>query len=234
MTEKSFPYQAPSKELTTKYSHLEDLAQIELPLLKIIFDKIFAIYVILVTTPLLLIVFLASKIEGWLDRTTKGPFLYFYWSVSGGKKIKKWKIRQTKLEFVDKELAKKNLWEAYQSEWNADAFTKVGKFVKNYYLDEIPQFWSVLRGNMTIVGPRPLALSHYARDLEQGNVTRRLVRGGILGFGHVRKGTEEFGDPGFEFEYADFLLKKSAVKVLWLDLWIIFMGIKVMLRGEGL
>ncbi|MFH1148085.1 MAG: hypothetical protein V1736_10320, partial [Pseudomonadota bacterium] len=75
---------------------------------------------------------------------------------------------------------------------------------------------------------------HYQRDLEQGNVTRYLLKGGLLGLGHVMKGTPEFGNPMYEYEYADRYLKLSPFGLLWLDLKIIGRGIKVILQGKGL
>ena len=60
---------------------------------------------------------------------------------------------------------------------------------------------------MSIVGPRPLAVHHYERDLKQGNVARSLIKGGLIGLGHVLKGTPQIGEPIYEYEYIDQYLK---------------------------
>ena len=56
---------------------------------------------------------------------------------------------------------------------------------------------------MSIVGPRPISLMHFKRDCEQGNVSRKLIKGGMLGLGHINKGSAEMGNPIFEYEYID-------------------------------
>jgi len=84
--------------------------------------------------------------------------MFFYNAVSQGKVFPKYKVRLIKTKYIEPEGAKRGDWIAYSAEWNENSITYVGAFVKKFYLDEIRQFWNVLRGDMSIVGPRPLAV----------------------------------------------------------------------------
>lgn len=230
----AFPYRPPSKEILREYEHI---FQIEDPLpdrfWKSIFDKGFSFLFIILSFPLILIVCISYIIEGFLIKENKGPIFFFYWAVSRGKKFAKYKIRLIKQDFIDQNLAKENNWLAYSAEWSEESRTFTGSLVKKYYLDEIPQFISILKGEMSIVGPRPLSEMHYERDIAQGNVTRRLLKGGMLGLGHINKGTDLMGDPSFEYEYIDEYLKRSSFSLMCLDIWIIYKGIMLILKGGG-
>ncbi len=232
--EKAFPYQPPSDAVRRKYSYIFDIKKpVPNRFLKTVFDKVVASVILLACLPIIIALKIAYVIEGLANNESRGPLFFYYYAVSGGKKIKKWKIRILKQKYIDAEGARRGEWIAYSAEWTPDSRTYVGEFVKKYYLDEIPQFWSVLMGDMSLVGPRPLSVLHYERDLAQGNITRFLLKGGLLGLGHVKKGTSEMGKADYEYEYLDRYLNESPLGVLKLDFSIIFAGIKLIFRGGG-
>ena len=230
----AFPYTAPTEEIKKQYKEIFELDQaLKVPFPKLLFDKIVAGIILLFCLPVVLVLLLANLLEGILIRENRGPLFFYYNAVSEGRIFKKWKIRLIKEKYIDKELQAKGDWHAYQNEWMPEARTYLGAFVKKFYLDEIPQFYMVLKGDMSLVGPRPLAIHHYERDLAQGNVTRKLIRGGLLGYGHVRKGTPEFGKPVYEYEYVYRYLHYSPFKLLMTDLYVIWRGVVVVLKGGG-
>ena len=230
----AFPYTPPAEEIKKKYKHIFELEEPLPPrFFKLLFDKVVALIVLILAVPILLLLKIAFLIEGWLIPENAGPMFFYYNGVSGGKIIPKYKIRLIKIKYIDPEGAKRHDWIAYSAEWTPSSRTYVGRFVKKFYLDELPQFWSVFKGDMSIVGPRPLSVLHYERDQAQGNVTRFLLRGGLLGLGHINKGTSEMGNPIYEYEYVDQYLKRSSFGLLCLDLWIIWRGILVIVKGGG-
>ena len=110
---------------------------------------------------------------------------------------------------------------------NYPRITRVGRLLRKYSLDELPQFWNVLRGDMSLVGPRP----PMASEVEQYDLShlRRLdVLPGITGLWQV----EARQDPSFD-SYISLDTAYVENWSLWLDLKILVRTFSVVLDGTG-
>ncbi|MGV6810561.1 MAG: undecaprenyl-phosphate glucose phosphotransferase [bacterium] len=114
-----------------------------------------------------------------------------------------------------------------QATRNDARVTKVGQFIRKTSLDELPQFINVLQGNMSIVGPRPHAISHneHYRQLIPGYMLRHMIKPGITGWAQIN-GWRGETDTLFKMEKRvehdlDYIRRWS----LWLDIKIILVSI---------
>ncbi|HEY4111791.1 undecaprenyl-phosphate glucose phosphotransferase [Puia sp.] len=121
-----------------------------------------------------------------------------------------------------------------QATRNDGRITRVGRFLRRTSLDEFPQFFNVLKGDMSIVGPRPHMLKHtsdYAERVDQFMI-RQFVKPGITGWAQVngyRGETRDIGQMEKRIEHDIWYLENWS---LWLDVRIVFMTIYNLLRGE--
>lgn len=111
---------------------------------------------------------------------------------------------------------------------DSERLTRIGRFVRSTSIDELPQLWNVLRGDMSLIGPRPL-LPQYIPLYNKEQARRHEVRPGITGWAqsHGRNSiswTEKFR---LDVWYVDHVS-------LWVDLKIIFLTIKKVLIREGI
>jgi sugar transferase (PEP-CTERM system associated) len=120
--------------------------------------------------------------------------------------------------------------------WTADGdprVTRVGNFIRKYRIDELPQLFNVLRGEMSLIGPRP-EVPYFCELLEKEIPfynQRHYVRPGISGWAQVKyKYGASLEEAKVKFEYDLFYIKHLSVL---LDLTIIFETIKVVLLGKG-
>ncbi len=149
---------------------------------KRLFDIIGSIVFLVLTAPVIALVALAIKLEDG------GPV--FFRQARVGRFHEEFDCFKVRSMVVDAEARKKEL--AAQNEGAGVLFkmakdpriTKVGRFIRRFSIDELPQFWNVLRGDMSLVGPRPALPSEVAQY--DSHVSRRLdVRPGLTGLWQV-------------------------------------------------
>ena len=111
--------------------------------------------------------------------------------------------------------------------------TRVGRFLRRTRLDELPQIWNIVRGQMSWIGPRPeaLALSDWYRGELPFYDYRHIVRPGITGWAQVRQGhVADLDSVTEKLNYDFFYIKNFSA---WLDTLIMFRTVTIMLTGFG-
>lgn len=121
------------------------------------------------------------------------------------------------------------------SEWvkdNGDRITRVGRWLRKFRLDEVPQLFNVLLGHMNLVGPRPHPASNYALFMDRipFYAFRSMVMPGITGWAQVRYGyANSLEEETEKMCYDMYYIKYFSV---WLDLRILLKTIKVVILGQ--
>ncbi|MGJ7461995.1 exopolysaccharide biosynthesis polyprenyl glycosylphosphotransferase [Halomonas sp. MA07-2] len=111
--------------------------------------------------------------------------------------------------------------------------TRVGKFIRKYRIDELPQLYNVLKGDMSLIGPRPESMelaNWYQKDVPFFHY-RHVVRPGISGWAQVEQGyAAEVAGMNLKLEYDFYYIKNISI---WLDLLILLRTIRTVLTGFG-
>ena len=111
---------------------------------------------------------------------------------------------------------------------DAERLTSLGRFLRSSSLDELPELWNVLKGDMSLVGPRPL-LIEYLPLYSPEQARRHDVRPGVTGWAQVNGRNAISWEEKFELDawYVD-------NRTLWLDLTIIWLTIRKVLKRDGI
>jgi len=194
--------------------------------LKRLVDILVSGIVLIILSPVFLMIAVAIKL------TSEGP-VFYDWNVVGFNKkaFRSWKFR-TMLANADE--MKENLTQLNEMNWpvfkvkNDPRITKVGGFLRKFSLDELPQLWSVLKGDMSLVGPRP-SFPHELARYESWHRRKLSIKPGITCLWQV-EGRNKISDFNewirMDLEYIDNWS-------LWLDIKILLKTIPAVFKGTG-
>jgi exopolysaccharide biosynthesis polyprenyl glycosylphosphotransferase len=196
-------------------------------LLKRLFDLVVSASLLLVFSPVMLIIALLIKLD------TPGPVFFRQQRVGeGGRLFWMVKFRSMIAEAEQEEtrlLRRAPDGQSLFAKTPADSrITRVGRFLRRTSLDEVPQLFNVLKGEMSLVGPRP-ELPWLVEQYELWQHKRFAVPQGMTGWWQV-SGRMQRADPHQRVEDDLFYIRNYS---LWLDLRILWMTIKAVIQGEG-
>ncbi len=142
---------------------------------KRIFDVLVSAAAFVLTSPLWLLAFILIKLDG------RGPVFYFQERVGRDEQI--FKVIKFRTMKVDAEKETGPVW----AKADDARRTRFGNFLRRFNIDELPQIWNVLRGDMSLVGPRP-ERPHFVNQFRESiprYMTRHKVKAGITGWAQV-------------------------------------------------
>ena len=171
----------------------------------------------------------------WIQWDSGGPVFYGQRRIGyGGREFCTWKFRsmiKNAEEILEQCLAKhphlRAEWERDHKLRNDPRLTRVGRFLRRTSLDELPQLWNVLKGEMSLVGPRPIVDAEVARYGRSFDLYTK-VKGGLTGLWQVSGRTDTSYEQRVQLD--NFYVRNWSV---WLDLCILFRTIGIVLMRKG-
>ncbi len=181
---------------------------------KRVLDFCISLIALIIISPILLVVTI------WLYFANKGAGAFFF-QERPGKDAKLFKVIKFK-SMTDERDAEGNLLP------NEQRITKIGKFIRATSLDELPQLFNVLKGDMSLIGPRPL-VPRYLKLYSKEQMRRHEVRPGITGWAQVNGRNSITWTKKFELDvwYVDHVS-------LWLDIKIIWMTVMNVIQRKDI
>lgn len=193
---------------------------------KRLFDMVASTIALVILSPLFLIIAICIKVDD-----PKGPVFYSQVRVGkDGKHFKMFKFRSMVTnadQLLEKLRSQNDIDGAMFKMKNDPRITKVGRIIRKYSLDELPQLANVVMGSMSIVGPRPPLVSEVAEYTDYDN-QRLMVKPGATGMWQVGGRNDVSFDEMVALDLT-YIQERS----IWLDLKIMFETVKIMIIPNG-
>jgi lipopolysaccharide/colanic/teichoic acid biosynthesis glycosyltransferase len=176
----------------------------------------------------------AMALDMLVSKRDRGPFLYREPRISRGREFELLKLRTLRSDALGRQVGVEA--HARLLEMDPENLTWAGRrILKPWYLDELPQLLNVLRGELSLVGPRPWPPSMVAGQVAAGYDYRNHIAAGWTGPAQVRKDvTEPAGYTDLDLVYVDACRSWSGAKLVRYDLGILWQTVKLIARGKGL
>lgn len=214
---------------------MEDKFQSRLPVrMKYLFDRLLAFTIIIILLPLGIFIAIAIIVEALLT----GEFPQILVSErrrSAGLIFPLLKFRIVRVKSLRHHL-NENASVSIKALEKPEYLTWVGRLMKPCYLDELPQLINILRGEMSLVGPRPYFEGDWQRQPLLDIPARRLLKAGLFGPFQAAKGQVSGLDAvnDLDTEYFNFIISASFPKIIMRDIKIIQKSFFTSMRAEGL
>ena len=198
--------------------------------IKGLYEELLTLVIVILLIPIFVLITIAIKLD------SKGPIIFKQKRLGRRRKMfsvikfRSMYVNSEKIleEYLNKDQKAKAEWRKYKKLRSYDPrVTKVGKFIRKYSLDELPQLFNVLQGKMSLVGPRPYLLDELeGKDLFIETITK--TKPGITGLWQISGRSELL----FEERLA---LDEHYIRnwSLWLDIIILLKSIKVVFSPKG-
>ncbi len=204
------------------------------PLLKWITDKIVSLISLLVLFPIFMLIVIGMSVSTLLRPADRGSLLYSEPRISRGRVFNLLKFRVLRQDIIAQMPPEDKHARLYEAD--SSNLTWAGRcFLKRWYFDELPQLFNILKGDMSLVGPRPWPIPLVKQQLDRGIVYRNLILAGWTGPSQLQKGNPTPGDSlKLDLKYLNRCRTWSNWRLWKYDMKVLSQTIKLIMRGEGL
>lgn len=191
--------------------------------LKVILDKVAAFFALLLLSPLLIVIGVLIRLE------SKGPIIFKQNRIGqAGRRFTMYKFRSMTDKHPTPPSASTDM-----TRTDDDRITRIGRFIRKTRIDELPQLFNILKGDMSWIGPRPETENLSALYEQQIPFYRyrHIVKPGITGWAQIKQGhVTSVTDVNDKLRYDFYYIKNFSP---WLDFFICLQTPRVMLTGLG-